>query len=46
MAHNQKLTKICSLKNHSEGHFSSGNKSPSDWARELFKHSKDSWRYV
>jgi len=38
---NQKLTKISLL-----GHFTAGNNSPSDWARELFKPSKDSWRYV
>jgi len=46
MAYKPKIDQLCSLKSHSEGHFSPGNNSPSDWARELFKPSKDSWRYV
>jgi len=47
MAHKPKIDQIfCSLKCHSCGHFTRGNNSPSHWARELFKPSKDSWRYV
>ena len=44
---NQKLTQsLLPRKPLWGGHFAPGNKSPSDWARELFKPSKDSWRYV
>jgi len=43
---NQKLTNILLPQKPLWGHFSPGNNSPSDWARELFNPSKDSWRYA
>jgi len=43
---NQKLTEILLPQKPLWGHFTPGNNSLSDWARELFKPSKDSWRYV
>jgi len=47
MAHKPKTDQnLAPSKNYSGGNFAPGTNSPSDWAREQFKPSEDSWRYV